>query len=73
MFDCLIKEKYVQLRVYFLGLIKLVLNTTALRMLHLVYLITSFFVSRCVVIKRARHESCRYQEGSSREVSLEDS
>ena len=51
-----------------------------LRMLHLVYLITSFFVSRVVVsrglvtkvvvIKKARHEICRYQEGSSRELSF---
>ena len=51
-----------------------------MRMLHLVYLITSFFVSRVVVsrglgtkvvvIKRARHEICRYHEGSLRELSF---
>ena len=40
-----------------------------MHMLHLVYVITRIFVSRCVVIKRARHESCRYQNGSSRKLS----
>ena len=29
-------------------------------------------VSRSVVIKRTRHASCRYQEGSSRQMSLSE-